>query len=436
MDHDKRRKYYNLCNPAEPLEPDDARRVSLNRFGVDNAYVRGQEWAGRLARRFELSDEPACVLFTGLRGSGKTTELKSLQQTLTAPDSDALFPIVIAAEDGIELTSPVDIPEIMFSIVEGAERALDELRGAAGSAAPGYCSRLWTWLAGTDVELTKIEFGTGPGPKLVTELRTRPTLRSRVRTVVEQRLSSFLDEVHAHLRDIQHQVCAHSPKYRGVVVIFDSLEKLQGTSSNWRQVVESAERLFSGGAPYLRLPVHALYTVPPSLLFRLSEPVEFLPMLKIKDRQGRRFEPGIGAARAIGLQRIPESDMQLLLGDDWGRQLDLLVEWSGGYPRDIIRVLHAVLESDELPLDHEGLERVLSHLGDEYRRIIYSEDAEWLRQVQIEKRLTVKDSQHRESVDLMLQNNIVLRYLNSEEWYDLHPALRDLPARLLEEGSD
>jgi hypothetical protein len=55
------------------------------------------------------------------------------------------------------------------------------------------------------------------------------------------------------------------------------------------------------------------------------------------------------------------------------------------------------------------------------------EDAtDWLARVAVDKRLLFEDKQ-REVADLMLSNNIVLRYKNSEEWFDLHPALRQAP---------
>jgi len=39
------------------------------------------------------------------------------------------------------------------------------------------------------------------------------------------------------------------------------------------------------------------------------------------------------------------------------------------------------------------------------------------------KRLIPKDDHEREAADLFLQNNVILRYLNDEEWMDVHPAV-------------
>jgi hypothetical protein len=76
--------------------------------------------------------------------------------------------------------------------------------------------------------------------------------------------------------------------------MFDSLEKLRGTSLTWKQVLESAERIFGNGAPYLQLPVHVLYTIPPALTRRMADPVSFLPMVKVRAADGALNEDGSG----------------------------------------------------------------------------------------------------------------------------------------------
>jgi hypothetical protein len=426
VDEAKLRYYYNRCDPAEALDPDDDRRASLNRFGVDGAYIRGVDWPSKLAKRLELSDRASCILFTGLRGSGKTTELRALAQRLEAPAQGALLPVLLTAEEGIELTAPIDIPEILFTILEGVERRVLELEGKDPdeALASGLVGRMWDWLNQTDLSLGRAEVGAGA--KVGVELKTRPTLRQKVRVAVEQRLSTFLQEVRAHLATLEQRAIAAAPRYRGMVVILDSLEKLQGTSRNWREVMESAERLFAGGAPYLQLGVHVLYTVPPALLFRLGGSVEFLPMIKVKDQTGAPFDPGVGAAKDLIFRRIERADVVALLGDEWGQRLDRIIQWSGGYPRDLIRVFHALLESAEFPISEDELDRTLLQLGDEYRRIVFRSEEAWLRRIRAEKQLRIVDDEHREAVDFMLQNNVVLRYVNSEAWYDLHPALGEL----------
>ncbi len=68
--------------------------------------------------------------------------------------------------------------------------------------------------------------------------------------------------------------------------------------------------------------------------------------------------------------------------------------------------------------------RLLSQEGDNYRRTVPEEAFPLLARVRRDRRLPV-DKDNRELVDLMLANNVILRYQNDEEWFDLHPALRE-----------
>ncbi|KYF59560.1 hypothetical protein BE08_28670 [Sorangium cellulosum] len=84
------------------------------------------------------------------------------------------------------------------------------------------------------------------------------TGRQRVREIVARHLSTFVGLVHDELRELDGR--ARKLGQSGIVILFDSLEKLRGTSLTWKPVLESAERIFSTGAPYLQLPVHVFYT--------------------------------------------------------------------------------------------------------------------------------------------------------------------------------
>jgi hypothetical protein len=118
--------------------------------------------------------------------------------------------------------------------------------------------------------------------------------------------------------------------YSGLIVIFDSLEKLRGISTNWNEVLESAERIFASGAPYLRLPVHILYTIPPALVARRFERVQFMPMIKLQEKDGTPFRPGMDAARELVKCRIPDEVLTELLGPRSEERIGEVIRWSGG----------------------------------------------------------------------------------------------------------
>jgi hypothetical protein len=422
MDFNTRRRYYNRCRPDEPLTPDDERNVDIDGFGV-----RGQRWVDGLASRIELSDKPVFQLFTGLPGSGKSTELRRLAQRLQRRDGAHLLPVLVDAETSVDLANPVDIPEILASILLCTEKEVLQVegRGVEDALQEGYLSRLWNWLTTTDVELQKAEFAVPAAGKLVVELKTRPTLRQRVRETIAAHLTKFLTDVGTELKALERRACDQG--YRGLIVIFDSLEKLRGVSTNWNEVLNSAERMFAAGAPYLRLPVHVLYTIPTALVLRRVEQVMFLPMIELHDRERKPFEPGMQAARELVRLRVPDDVLEQLLGEHFEKRIRELIEWSGGYPRELVRLLQAAFAVATQPVPEHDLKRIINELKDAYRRTVPAEAFAWLARVELERYLTIKDDSHRPAADLMLSNNAVLRYLNDDEWYELHPAVRDIP---------
>lgn len=427
MDFQKRREYFNRCK-LEPLLPDDPRYVELD---AARRRVRGIDWVDRLAEIVELSDEPVCELFTGLPGSGKSTELLRLARRLEDPGQGNFLVVVLAADELLDVTNPIDVPDIILAILYGTERRLLEREGQDADQAmqEGYFRRLWNWLTRTDVSLTKSDMSVSDVGKLPLELKTRPSLRAQVRSAVATHLNQFLGEAREEL--ILMQARAEAQGHRGLVVIFDSLEKLRGISSNWEDVIESAERVFHGGAPHLKLPVHAIYTIPTALVSRRRfSDVLFIPMIKLRAQLGTRFAPGYEAARELLTRRVPEDALAELFGQRmYEARIDALIEWSGGYPRELVRLLQnlVAIKLESWPLSDSDFQRILNEVGDSYRRMIPADAFPWLARVAVDRYLTLETEAQRRSADLMLGSNAVLRYLNDEEWFDLHPAVRQIP---------
>jgi hypothetical protein len=414
---------YNRCNPDEPLNPDDERYVDIDEHGV-----RGAQWSRKLARQIELSDVPVCQLFTGLRGTGKSTELRKLAARLAHPKQRNLLPVLIDADDVLDLTTDIDVSDVLALILLHCERAVLVAEGGRPEAAleDGPLRRLWNWLTRTDVEIGKLGLEgevVGVKGKVELDLKTNPTVRQRVREVVAQHLSTFVRFVHEELVELDAR--AKKTGRSGVVVMFDSLEKLRGMSLTWKQVLESAERIFANGAPYLQLPVHVLYTIPPALTRRMADPVSFLPMVKVRAADGALHQDGFRALHELIAKRIAPADLEAIFGhgavEARIRQLAL---WSGGYPREILRTLQGLLELDDFPIGEKTLERQLQRAGNTYRSIVYDSGAmAWLGTVARTKKLITANDAEREAADLFLTNNVILRYLNDDEWFDVHPSV-------------
>jgi hypothetical protein len=247
-----------------------------------------------------------------------------------------------------------------------------------------------------------------------------------MRLKVRQSLPTFLEEARGELRNLDVRARSAGRK-RGVVVIVDSLERLRGNSSNWREVLDSAEAIFAAGGQYVRLPLHAVYTVPPALVtLRTMRGLHFLPMIKLQERDGAEWEPGYLAAVELVERRIERRYLNELFGATQREaRLRELIRWSGGYPRELLRLLQNALVEDRV--DDETLRRLKNDLTEEYRQRIPSEAFEWLARVAVERYATLERDEQRHLVDGLILDNAVLRYANSEAWFDLHPAVRAIP---------
>ncbi len=422
MDFERLRDLYNRCNPDEPLSPGDARNVD-----IDGRGVRGENWTDKLARQIELSTTPVCQLFTGLRGTGKSTEIQRLAARLSDPARRNLLTVLIDADDVLDLTAEIDVSDVLALVLLHTERAVLAAEGGNGADAltDGPVQRLWAWLSKTDVEIGKMTAGVEAGAKMGVDLnlKTNPTIRHRVREIVARHLGTFVRFVHDELIALEWR--AKKVGRSGIVILFDSLEKLRGTSLTWKPVLESAERIFATGAPYLQLPVHALYTIPPALARRMTDPVAFLPMIKVRSAEGTLHPEGVEVIADLVVKRLDPAGLADLFGPDAIRdRLRAIALWSGGYPREIVRLLQTLLELESFPVSAETLERELHRAGNTYRGIVYDSGAiPLLAAVNRTKRLIPKDDHEREAADLFLQNNVILRYLNDEEWMDVHPAV-------------
>ena len=429
MDRETQAHYYNRCNPDEPLQPADERNVDIDAVGsAEDQLVRGANWVDVLATRIELSEEHVCEFFTGLPGSGKSTELLRLVERLGHTDGAHILPVLINAEEVLDLFNPIDVPDILVVVLYSVERAVlkAEKRNPDSALQDGYLTRIAHWLRHTDVELSSLQAGAkAPGgaaeAKAILEMKTRPSFREEVRQRIANNLPTFLGHAREETEALGER--ARKAGYAGLVTIVDSLEKLRGISTNWNEVLESGERVFAGEAPNLRLPMHMVFTIPPALIWRLHVPVQFMPMLKLHDREtGERFAQGYDTARQLVAHRLPSEALEEIFGPCYEDRLDDLIEWSGGYPREIVRLLQTFI--GQAPVSEALFQRLLSQAGDNYRRTVPEEAFPLLARVALDKHLPVgKDS--RALVALTLENNVVLRYQNYTEWFDLHPALRE-----------
>lgn len=443
------RNLTRLCNPAESLQPGDLRNIDIDR-PASGESPRGDGWASRLKKRLTRAsdemDSDALGLFSGLPGSGKTTELRRLRRSLR---NVGWLPVLVDAEAFVDLNLPIDLPDVLLPILYETERAVVEAEGGNPDAVedPSWLVRFADWFRSVGVELKGIDLAgelpvglpSGAPAKLsakaAVSFSSRPVLRRVVRDAVSQRPAKFHEEVAAALVALQARARAVTDHPNGLVLIVDSLEKLHGGPSNWQEVLQSAEELFVRSAQWLKLPVPVLYTVPPELVLYTNLLVDFMPMVKLHAPQkpGVRHDPGYDALRRLIDRRIPLDEFQRLLGLESGdaarAHIDQLIALSGGYPRILIRLLRELLLEADPVVTARGFVKVLRRERDSYAAAVrfQGESIPWLASVAWSHKLEASSAAERAIAVRMVSTNLVLKYLNDREWWDVHPAVREMP---------
>ena len=162
-----------------------------------------------------------------------TAQLSVLQHGLTKAEARGVpdFYLIETRREAALLAADHQwLTDIIAAIVYAVDEKVLEAEGRQGKAAlqEGYLTRLWHWLTTTDVELGEGELAVGDAGKLVFELKTRDSLRQRVRRTVAANLTAFLGQAREELVALEER--ARRAGWGGLIVVLDSLEKLRGVS--------------------------------------------------------------------------------------------------------------------------------------------------------------------------------------------------------------
>jgi hypothetical protein len=311
---------------------------------------------------------------------------------------------------------------------------------------PGYLRRFFEYLSVTDLELKELGFE-AYGASLMFEIKNNASFRRRTEAALEGRFQQFATVA----RQAMSEAVVRLRKARGskdlrVVVIADGLEKLTPLRDEDRANMEtSVDTLFLTHREFLHLPCHAIYTFPLWLRFRNAqlgasygrEPL-VLPMVKLNQRTGAPHEAGYEKMKEMVRLRI--DDVGSVFGSNPDLTLRPLIEASGGYPRDLLRMVRTLLtDATSFPVSREQSQQVVDDLARSYSDTILGTYLDVLVRVGQTHDLPKDDSSQLALFGYLFERWLILAYRNGEEWYDLHPLVRraaEVQRRLSPRASD
>jgi len=421
----------------EPIGPADPRYFP---FHNAKGAPRGGDPISDLRATIDLSKARATSqLFSGFRGSGKSTELRRLHAGLVEDGYKVIF---VEGSRVINLYQPLEPADLLLSVAAAVAMAVSELSGTS-PAKRSLLDRIVEFFGNTNVNLSQLSVGAGVDAggvkldigKLVFDLSTNPSFKLRVQDALRGRLSEFVEEFRRFMRDAR-ELLGLRDGGRCPVLIVDDLEKVRGSGPDQDIVQKGMEQIFWEFNWALRVEGwHAIWTAPPYLqllnagITNQYDGCEVLPMIRVWENDGDRTpDPsGLDAVRRC-LRKRGEIDSLF-----WSEALlDRLITASSGHLRDMLRLLQDVVryvykQSDPTtPLNEALIDRVLADYMGDCRKAIYSDDLPWLASVAKSKTLSLPNATLVPRVAKLLDTAVVMTYRNGSEWFDVCTAVQGM----------
>jgi len=447
LDEDLLRDLFNRFDPFRPLRPRD---YTDHPAYVNCQDVRGDEniLNGIGKRILNFAGPASCHLYTGHRGSGKSTELYRLKSYL---EENGFLVIYLNSDEDLDLQN-VQHTDILLACTR---RIIEELESS--SIRP---NALLTWLrergeelknfglSEVDIEGLSLEQQVFPGSKIVANIKTSANNREKIRKQVEENIVTFNEALNEFIEEAQQKL--PNGKSR-LVVIVDNLDRIpikrNPDGSN------NLDVLFIDRSVQLKsLNCHLIYTVPISLLYSHSAAnlqndygnTEVLPMIMVQDKEGRVHQQGIDKIKELIQERIDyvvnrfvekkyslsidnQRTSLLSLEDifDQTTTLERLCLVTGGQLRAVMILMgESINLIDQLPITRKAVERAIAISRNTYNNTVDGKDWDKLAEIAKSKKV-INDEQYRQ----LLLDRCVLEYreVDSQKiWHDVHPLIKEI----------
>jgi GTPase SAR1 family protein len=406
---DELKDIYHLFNPDKALLNDELGKYYVE---IDQNEINIKELQIRLELGLETR-EPIKLLFTGHRGSGKSTALNRLILNL---DSD----FFIVKYNVLDLLDQNDVTyiDVLLSILtklfEKAQEDKVKLEDSLSKRADKWSSSIIktrTTENRKGLELkAKIPFYLF---EIMGRIKNESTTREEIRKQIEPRVSELISLINDTIAEIEKND-------KQILVIIDNLEKIES---------DNALKLFYNHGTQLTQPMcKIIYTFPISLksssIFQQIKmnfsDVYVHPNIKIHEKEGseHHYEKGRDFMKEIVSKRV---SLELFEPD----ALEYILDMSGGVVREFIRIIRdssiRALTRGKITIDKDIAIDVVNGLKNLYQAQLSDSDYEVLLEV-----YKTKDIKRDDKLVNLLHNLSVLEYKNGRSWCDLNPVVRSI----------
>lgn len=365
---------------AEPLEGTNDPRW------VDTGPARGEYQLERLYRtlgvdmgnpdqRLRTPIDRGYNLFCGHRGCGKSTELRRIRNDLHAPD---VYYVVFA-----DAAQELDINNLRYQdiLLHLAGKLVKQLEKDGINVERVHLGKLEEWFTErVEMHETTQEFalqvragaavdaGLPFIGKLFAEIsnafKTNSTHKQELRRALQNYFTDFADAFN-HLIEAAGEAVRDAGKGRQILFVVDGTDLLRDDDARafFRSDVHQLQQV--RGLFIYCAPIHLIYEG--NDIGQNFDHVFKLPMIKVANADGSRNETGRNALHEILCRRASTSLFDPGVAD-------LLIERSGGHPRDLLRLLQKAFGYANDRFDENSAKRAVREAATEFRRILDTED--------------------------------------------------------------
>lgn len=382
-----------------------------NPFYTDFSNLRKNFSEKKLYRMLNIQDNDECkslsssvkIFLRGHRGTGKTSELLSLQKKIK--NTSCYFVVFSDLSDGSLDINNIEFVDVILLLLE---KFINELKDNGATVSSDILEPFYNWFSeriseinstidasaeiGVEVEAgVTIPFFSKLLAKTTAKLGSTSQTKESIRNVFKPKVSDFLLKFNELILSIKNEF-NKSSKYDDILFILDGFEKI-GNLDNRKKVIIDDANLFN------RIDANMIITLPIELfeythsLTNFAKIISFpLISLDTQDAQHKLKE--------FILKRVDES----LFQDE--ETIYEIIKYGAGSPRETLRIIQqAYIEAEDQLIDLESVQKAVVSMGNQMARYLEEKEISVLKQI-----LNNKDVPFNDTVANLLVEKILLEY--------------------------